>query len=373
MTATTHFSSLVFPSSLLRSRTTTPLTPSLRPVDAAPPAMTAAVYPARRGGSSRALLPIAAAAAAVAVVVAATATAAAAQRVAAVTGLSRSRGVLVDAVAGGVLNSRIVGGRDVTADDAVYGGGFFTKLLFQSPQGLVFYCAGALVSPNKVLTAAHCYDGGDPALAVGDIVRIGGLDLTSGLERTIAAVAVHPAYQIAVVGNFDIAIVTIADPPSPTEYGAAGVAPAFINAFSRFPRPGTTLYVAGHGLTSGVPSPDAALSPTLRLTAVPINTWSQCNSWWRKRLPPSLAAQQIVPAASQPLQVCGGLGTADSTCLGDSGGALFERRSLGGRDFFRVFGVVSYGVSLEDDLCPVIHPTYFAATSAANAFISANM
>lgn len=189
----------------------------------------------------------------------------------------------------------------------------------------------------------------------------------------IAAVAVHPAYQIAVVGNFDIAIVTIADPPSPTEYGAAGVAPAFINAFSRFPRPGTTLYVAGHGLTSGVPSPDAALSPTLRLTAVPINTWSQCNSWWRKRLPPSLAAQQIVPAASQPLQVCGGLGTADSTCLGDSGGALFERRSLGGRDFFRVFGVVSYGVSLEDDLCPVIHPTYFAATSAANAFISANM
>lgn len=125
MTATTHFSSLVFPSSLLRSRTTTPLTPSLRPVDAAPPAMTAAVYPARRGGSSRALLPIAAAAAAVAVVVAATVTAAAAQRVAAVTGLSRSRGVLVDAVAGGVLNSRIVGGRDVTADDAVYGGGLY--------------------------------------------------------------------------------------------------------------------------------------------------------------------------------------------------------------------------------------------------------
>lgn len=124
MTATACPPSLLFPCSLLRIRITTPLTHSLRPLHTAPPSMTAAVHPARRGGSSRALLPIAAAAAAVAVVVAATAAAAAAQRVATVTGLSRSRGVLVDAVAGGP-NGRIVGGREVTADDAVYGGGLY--------------------------------------------------------------------------------------------------------------------------------------------------------------------------------------------------------------------------------------------------------
>lgn len=73
--------------------------------------------------------------------------------------------------------------------------------------------------------------------------------------------------------------------------------------------------------------------------------------------------------------MCGGLGSSQATCNGDSGGPLFERLSVGGRAFFRVYGLVSYGYGSPDspgDRCPTINPDYYATTSAARAFIRAN-
>lgn len=283
------------------------------------------------------------------------------------TGLSRSRGVRIDGAAdepGRGPNGRIVGGRLVTEDDAVFGGGFYTKLFFRNnATSYFFYCGGSLIGSDKVLTAAHCVEG-DPSAALGDVVRIGGRRLVEGFQRTITKVVLHPDYDPATANN-DLAILTFADPPTSAEYRAAGVEVAFINSFSRFPRAGRTLAVAGHGRVSGTGN---EISPALRVAAVPINAWAQCNGWWRKQR----LDEFVVDAASQPLQVCGGLGTRDATCGGDSGGPLFERRVAGGRAFTRLYGVVSYGISNGNDDCPVINPDYYASTSGARAFIRAN-
>lgn len=128
--------------------------------------------------------------------------------------------------------------------------------------------------------------------------------------------------------------------------------------------------VVGHGKTVG--TNDGSISTRLRLATVPVNAWSQCDAWWVRRG----VLGNVRPAASEAIQVCGGLGTRETTCQGDSGGALFERSSIGGRDFYRVFGIVSYG--FEDtrnsaNTCGTLNPAYFAKVSAARAFIRANI
>ncbi|KAK1857504.1 hypothetical protein I4F81_000121 [Pyropia yezoensis] len=331
----------------------------------------------RRGrgrGSGGRSLPVTAAAVAVAVAVAVVAAAAAAPRVAAQR-WTRTVGGAVVTLAGGGPGGRIVGGRPVTADDATYGGGFYTRLfqpLDATNTQAIYYCGGALIAEDKVLTAAHCFRTRTSAQdAVGDIIQIGGRSFNTGIQKTVGAVAVHPQYVDSGTDLvYDFAILTIANPPTAAEYAAAGIAPAFVNTFSRFPRSGSTKAVVGHGLTDG--TNEQSVSSRLLLARVPVNAWSQCNAWWVRRNFPGA----VRPATSEALQFCGGLGTRQTTCEGDSGGPVFERFSLPRGEFFSILGVVSYG--FEDtrnaaNRCGTLNPSYFAKVSIARAFIRANV
>lgn len=329
------------------------------------PTMTAGALPPSRSARAR-LAAAAAAAVVVATAVVAGLPGAAAQGPELVTGLVRGRGFPVV----GAPNERIIGGRNVTLNDAEYGGGFFTKLLRQIDQNTYqFYCGGALIGRDKILTAAHCYDQTSISSAVGDVVRIGGLTLGEGIQRPIIAAVAHPQYRNTGSNlEYDFAILTIGDPPTPAQYREAGIEAAFVNAFSRFPRPGRTLTLVGHGDTR---STESSVPFELGLARVPINAWDQCNSWWVK----NGLRGTVRPEGSDVYQVCGGLGFQQSSCFGDSGSPLFERASINGRFFNRIFGVVSYGfpdVANRANRCGLLNPDYYAKVSAARSFIRAN-
>lgn len=188
------------------------------------------------------------------------------------------------------------------------------------------------------------------------------------LPQIIAAVA-HPRYRNRRTDlEYDFAILTFGNPPTAAEYRAAGIETVFLNDFSRFPRPGRTLTLVGHGDTRGT-APSASFQ--LRLARVPINSWGQCDAWWIKNGQPGT----VRPAGSEAIQVCGGLGSPQASCFGDSGGPLFERASINGRSFNRLFGVVSYGfpqVGNSGNRCGTFNPDYYAKVSAARSFIRAN-
>lgn len=239
-----------------------------------------------------------------------------------------SRAHAVDVSAGrAARRARLVGGRVVSDADAKTGAVFFTK--FFTPDGNGYYCGGSLVGPGHVLTRAGC------GVEVGDLVRVGGADLFSGVEVRVAAVTTHPHY--AALGYlYDVAVVTIAEPPSEQTYLAAGVVPVRLNGWrwteeADSPRPRDFL-VAGFGAVSADAA--AAGSVSLKVGTQPLTPWATCTAY-TERVPIPVA-----PAA----QVCTNVGAAASVtlCERDMGGPLFKVYEYGGTNVYQLFGVASY-------------------------------
>lgn len=170
-------------------------------------------------------------------------------------------------------------------------------------------CGGALVAPDKVMTAAHCVtlkgvfnNNERPAEQLR--VVAGRTDLrerNEGVEAAVAGVWRHPEYREVTQGD-DVAILTLARAvPYRTialgEVGDDGV-------------------VLGWGRTAENTPP----AMTLRKVTVPILSDQEC---LRKE-----------PDYRQGAMLCAGRGGRDA-CTGDSGGPLVVRG--------RLAGVVSYG------------------------------
>ncbi|SDO03961.1 serine protease [Lentzea jiangxiensis] len=170
-------------------------------------------------------------------------------------------------------------------------------------------CGGALVAPDKVVTAAHCVTakgvvGENQRPAEQLRVVAGRTDLKGeqeGVEAAVASVWRHPDYREVTKGD-DVAVLTLARTvPYRTialgERGDDGV-------------------VLGWGRTSE----NSAPAMSLRQVTVPVLSDQEC-----------LLKE---PAYRQGAMLCAGRGGRDA-CTGDSGGPLVVRG--------RLAGVVSFG------------------------------
>ncbi len=211
---------------------------------------------------------------------------------------------LLSAPTAEAASTRIVGGTTTTA--ATYP---FTMQITDASQNQ--FCGGTLVSPTKVVTAAHCV----VDETAGNVRAVGGRTFRNGTDGTVARVSkiwVHPDYTSVTAGN-DLAVLTLS---SSMPYKTASyVGPSDTGVYAA----GTTARIIGWGTTAS----NGSSSNQLRTATVPTVADSSCAS--------SYGSEFV-----QSDMVCAGLASGGvDTCQGDSGGPLI----IGGV----LAGVVSWG------------------------------
>lgn len=204
---------------------------------------------------------------------------------------------------------KIIGGDPVTNPSAYP---WMAFLQVQGSDNLWYSCGGTLISPTKVLTAAHCVDGFDYVNK--GVVIFGGVDLEVAVDRVVHPTEQwrHPDFEPNQLAN-DVAVLTL---PAPVPYQVLPIAGP---ADSALYAAGTQAQVFGWGRSeSGRPA-----DGKLRKATIPLLGPDGCTA---------LPGEQTGAG-----MICAGDGTGTVTpCNGDSGGPLVVAG--------RVVGIVSWGV-----------------------------
>jgi secreted trypsin-like serine protease len=212
-----------------------------------------------------------------------------------------------DAIEAGLIGNRIVHAGGAVAEGEIPG--VVALQVFQPfKKTWITYCAGTLISAQRVLTAGHCIDYGENYVRV----AYGSVDLDGPRVATasIAQLVRHPAYAVQSVthssgvtfnaANHDYGLVYLKQPlPMAPVVLASSPDKASVLAYGSLAR------VVGWGMTEkGTPS------SVLLYADVPVVTDSVC--------------AQSYSRLDNSTTFCAGyaLGGADS-CKGDSGGPIF--------------------------------------------------
>jgi trypsin len=239
-----------------------------------------------------------------------------------------------------VAKKSIIGGKAANFADWPYATAIYRKGRF--------HCSGEVIAPTKVLTAAHCVDGFNPANLAVITGRARPSDRASGQGFGVVAAVPHPDYhdtQIHDVGVITLAGATTAPPvalPTPEEGAAFGLAGQFMR-------------VAGYGARNPF---GFSLSKVLKDTVEQIRSEARCRRAYGKLF----KGHAMICALGRKIKKFGRPFIHETACTGDSGGPMVADTPNGAR----VIGTVSFGGSF----CGLgASPTVYARVSDALPFI----
>jgi secreted trypsin-like serine protease len=176
-------------------------------------------------------------------------------------------------------------------------------------------CTGSVISPTKVLTAAHCV--ASPSTMT---VRIGSnLAFAGGEVHGVSAAAINPGWNHGFIG--DLAVLTLGTPTTapPIQVASAAEDPALTS-------PGAVLAVAGFGARNPAPRRKPKIGVLMTAPAFvhrfcPVPTSLMCDAGGKSGL---VAVRKIGrKKLRRPIQ--------RTICAGDSGGPMIAASPAGPR------------------------------------------
>ncbi len=179
------------------------------------------------------------------------------------------------------------------------------------------FCAGTIIAPQAVVTAAHCVEGA-PVNAIDVVTGRRRLSSADGQRIPVSSIRVHPAYNDR-TGRNDVAVLLLSQPTSAPGLALAGAGDGGLTAGGA----AVVLYGWG-GVANQVGSRSDAILEGGMLTL----SDQGCERRWEILYSPLGQLCAVGPNAGKP-----------DACAGDSGGPLLGGQGSGAR----LVGIVSFG------------------------------